>query len=232
MEEAPGVMQVVSRENWIAELLPLVRDAVERRMTTSLVPAGAKIARAGEPCTRIFQIVQGYVRLNGLHEDGSETLITIYAPGNSYAETAMVARRPYNHTSIAMVDTTIRTLAADDFWDVYREHPAIADSLCRKFASAITRQIASREARATLKLGERIALMFENFAIYCAEDEGSGRRIAFPITQSDIATLFDVTRQSVYREISRLRTLGLVEKRAGVWIVRDVNRLRQLALVR
>ena len=51
----------------------------------------------------------------------------------------------------------------------------------------------------------------------------------FPFTQSDIASIFDVTRQSVQREITYFKEQQLVEKREGAWIVLDLKRLRRTA---
>ena len=51
----------------------------------------------------------------------------------------------------------------------------------------------------------------------------------FPFTQSDIASIFDVTRQSVQREITYLKAQRLVEKRDGAWVVLDLKRLRHTA---
>lgn len=223
-----AAFSVLTRENWIGAMRPEIRDEILSRMTTVEVPAGGIVAHAGEPGTRMFQIEAGYVRLSGLHVDGSEALLTIFIPGNCYAETAVISHRPYNHTSAALVDSRVRVLHETDFWDLYHSHAAIPEALCRKLASAITRQILSRESRATLKLGQRIAMMFHNFATDCASTvDGKAVTIGFPITQHDIATLFDVTRQSVQRELSELRSLGLIDKVAGAWIVYDPDRLRR-----
>ncbi|WP_296616886.1 Crp/Fnr family transcriptional regulator [Sphingomonas sp.] len=227
MDQA-AAFSVLTRENWIGAMPVEVHDAITARMHRLDVPAGAPIARAGDPCNRMFQVETGYVRLSRLHVDGSEALITIYISGNCYAETALVAHRPYNHSSSALVDCRLRVLEAEDFWDLYHRYPAIPEALCRKFAGAITRQISSREARATMKLGQRIAMMFFNFATDCAAaTRGNDVTIGFPITQQDIATLFDVTRQSVHRELVELRGLGLIDKVSGQWIVHDRERLRR-----
>jgi CRP-like cAMP-binding protein len=89
--------------------------------------------------------------------------------------------------------------------------------------------MASREQRATQRLGRRIATMFDNLAAHAGEAAAEGGiRISLPITQSDIADLFDVTRQSVHREVSHLKQLKLVEKQQGEWIVLDPLRLRRM----
>ncbi|HWW57533.1 MAG TPA: Crp/Fnr family transcriptional regulator [Sphingopyxis sp.] len=193
------------------------------------VAPGEIIAEAGRSATRMFQVAEGYVRLVGLHEDGSEALITIFVAGNCFAETAVVSRRPYNHTSIAMVKSRVRVLHENDFWDLYHSHSAIPEALCRKFAAIISRQFTAREMRATTRLRVQIANMFADFAEKCAGDlTSSPIALDFPFTQSDIASIFDVTRQSVQREVTYFKEQQLVEKRDGAWTVLDLDRLRRM----
>jgi CRP/FNR family cyclic AMP-dependent transcriptional regulator len=226
---APPVPGIINRENWIGALPGTVRLAVEARMTRFTVDPGMPVKRAGEAATRIFQVESGFLSLIGLHVDGRQALITIYASGNCFSETAMIARRMHNHTTIALTPAVMRQLDRDDFWELYHRHPEIPEALCRKFAEAISRQMASREQRATQRLGKRVAMMFDNLAEHAgSETSEGGVRIALPITQSDIADLFDVTRQSVHREVANLKQLKLVERHRGEWIVLDPVRLHQI----
>lgn len=178
------MQRIITHENWIGGLPDPVREAVLARMIERVVEPGEVIAEAGRDATRIFQVVEGYVRLTGLHEDGSEALITIYVAGNCYAETAMVSRRPYNHSSLAMVRSRIRALHERDFWDLYHSHSAIPEALCRKFSDAISRQLAARETRATTRLRFQIASMFADFAERCAVGSTVGEiKLDFPFTR-------------------------------------------------
>lgn len=225
----PASPGIINRENWIGELPTPVRQAVEACMTRFLVEPGMPIKRAGEPATRVFQVESGFLSLIGLHVDGRQALITIYGAGNCFSETAMVARRPHNHTTIAMTNAVMRQLDQKDFWDLYHRHAEIPEALCRKFANTISRQMVSREQRATQKLGQRVAAMFVNLTEHAGErsDDGSVR-ITLPLTQSNIADLFDVTRQSVQREINQLRDWQIVEKRQKTWVVLQPDRLLRL----
>ncbi len=224
----PTTVGIINRENWIGALPTAVREAIEARMTRFTVAPGMPVKRAGEAATRIFQVESGFLSLIGLHVDGRQALITIYAAGNCFSETAMVVRREHNHTTIALTPAVVRQLERDDFWELYHRHPEIPEALCRKFAEAISRQMASREQRATQRLGQRIATMFANLAEHAGESVTGGTRILLPITHSNIADIFDVTRQSVHREVSQLKQLGIVDKRHGDWVVIDSERLRQI----
>lgn len=227
---APPAFGVINRENWIGSLPGPVRAAVEGRMSRFTVEPGMPVKRAGEAATRIFQVESGFLSLIGLHLDGRQALITIYGAGNCFSETAMISRRVHNHTTIALTPAVMRQLERDDFWELYHRHPEIPEALCRKFAEAISRQMASREQRATQRLGQRIATMFINLMEHAGVATPQGhRRISLPITQSNIADLFDVTRQSVHREVSQLKQLRVVEQQQGSWVVLDPQRLRQMA---
>lgn len=220
---------VVVNENWIDGLPAPIAEAVLARMSLIDVPAGEALTAAGDTATRMFQVVEGYLRVNGVHPNGSAAVIAIYIPGNCLGETALIARRRYNHTAIALVDSRVRALAARDFWELYHQYHQIPETLCRKFVGLISRQIDVREANATRSLGQRIAAMFDNFVERCpGTTRPDGIAIAFPFTQGDIAALFDVSRQSVHREISKLKALGVVEKRDGVWVIADRRKLSSL----
>lgn len=230
MKQALRLFQVVVDDNWIAALPPAIAEAVRARMSLIDVPAGEALTSAGGTATRMFQVVEGYLRVNGVHQDGSAALIAIYIPGNCLGEGALIARRRYNHTAIALVDSRVSALAARDFWELYHLYHQIPEALCRKFIGLISRQIDIREANATLSLGQRIAMMFDNFVEHCpGAARQDGAAIAFPFTQWDIAALFDVSRQSVHREISRLKADGILDKRDGVWVIADREQLSRLA---
>ena len=220
---------ILSGENWIRDLPQSVREAVQERMVTVDLSAGAFLKKAGDAPDGLFQIESGYVRLLGLHHDGRQILILIYREGNTFGETPMVARRAFTHTTMALTRARIRKLSLNHFWELYHRHPEIPESLCRKFAAAITKGFVHRELIATHKLKGQIGSMIANIAEYCGEPEpGGGVSIALPITQTDIAEHLLVTRQAVQREIGALKDAGLVEKRDGRWHVGNLAALRRL----
>jgi CRP/FNR family transcriptional regulator, cyclic AMP receptor protein len=214
--------ELITEENWIAELPAAARDAILSRMSSRDLAPGKDIVRAGDAPRKMVQVINGFVRLSGMQADGRRSLITIYGPGNCYGETALVSHRDYNHTTTAMTAVKIGELATNDFWEVYRRHPEIPEALCRKFARAISRQIVGRDLRADHRLGERIVMLFENLAVRSGHRDGDSVIITIPLSQTDIADHFDVTRQSVQREVTLLKRAGLLRKRDGAWVVHQV----------
>ena len=218
---------ILNSENWIGTLPEHVQVEMRDQMRVIAIAAGGPVAIAGAPATAVYQVESGYLKLTGLQEDGRQILFTIYGPGACFAETALVARRPLNHSTTALTAASVRCLPAAAFWAVYQRHPAVADALCRKFANVISRQLAARESRVADRLGRRIATMFIGLAECCGEFLPDGTvKISLPITQMDIAEYFDVTRQSIQREMTSLKRAGLAAKVDGAWLLYDSKALR------
>ena len=218
---------ILNGENWINALPEAVRDEMRTRFRRIQVAAGDVLYTASDDAKGIFHVAAGHLRLTGLQEDGRQVLITIYAPGACFAETAVVGRRTLNHTVTALTPAAVELLPAADFWELYGRFPAIAEALCRKFADTIGRQLAARESRVTLRLGQRIAAVFVDLADRCgATDSAKGAAIDLPMTQNDLAEFFDVTRQSIQREMTMLKHAAGLAKIGGVWRIDDMVALR------
>ena len=217
---------ILNSEDWIGTLPRDVQTSIRQHMRSIPFVAGDPVASAGDPATGLFQVESGYLKLTGLQEDGRQVLFTIYGPGACFAETALVAQRPLNHSTTALTAARVRRLPTAAFWELYQLHPEIADALCRKFANVISRQLAARESRAADRLGKRIATMFAGLTEVCGERLPDGSvKVSLPITQTDIAEFFDVTRQSIQREMTSLKRAGMLSKVEGTWWVHDPDRL-------
>lgn len=211
---------ILNFDDWTDTLPQQLRTAMREQMPTREFAPGSVIASAGDVATAMFQVESGFLKLTGLQEDGRQILFTIYGPGACFAETALVAQRPLNHSTVALTAARVRRLPSAAFWNLYNRNPAIADALCRKFAKVVSRQLAARESRVADRLGKRVATMFTGLAEGCGERLPDGSvKIVLPITQTDIAEFFDVTRQSIQREITSLKRAGMLSKVAGTWRV-------------
>lgn len=211
---------LVVADDWIGGLPARLREQIAARVTVLRVAAGAECARAGAPADTIYRVRSGFLKQTGLQEDGERTLLTIYAAGACFAETAVVAGLPLNHTTIAFTDAVVECLGAADFWHFYNTYREVPDALCRKFAHSIRRQVADRELRAATRLGSRIAILFGDLARTAGIAEPDGRRrVELPLTQGDVAQHLGVTRQSVQREMTTLKSAGAIVRQAAGWLV-------------
>ncbi|AUW57013.1 hypothetical protein C1T17_01860 [Sphingobium sp. SCG-1] len=219
----------VVAEDWISSLPELVCQEAMAQMSVRQIAAGAELARVGNPAEAIYRVKSGYLKQTGLQEDGERTLLTIYAAGACFAETAVIVGQPLNHTTIALTDATVECLPAQAFWRLYRNCPEVSDALCRKFAQSLRRQVAEREQFASARLNAKIASLFADLGTRTGSVEADGRlRISIPFTQFDLAAHFGVTRQSVQRELSSFKSNRSIIKQSCGWVV-DLTKLPSLS---
>lgn len=229
MRDWTNLPGIVSSENWITALPDVVRQEIFERMVPRDLVAGEVLTTPGMPPLGLFQLEAGFLRLLAYHEDGRQTLILVYRPGNCLSESPLVARRPYNHSTIALTNARVRQLAPDDFWMLYHRHPAIPEALCRKFAVSMSRLLNRREFAVTRRLREMVALVFCNLTEECGRTEPDGSiTIELPLTQNDLADHLGVTRQAVQREVGALKRLGVLAKRDGLWRISDAAGLGRM----
>lgn len=209
---------MISNENWLAEVSPVVRDAVALRSQVIEIPAGVTFRDAGDPGVSMYQIESGYLKLHSVRADGGRVLLLLYAPGNCFGESPLVARRQHNHTTVALTDARVRALPAKDFWEIYNAFPEVPEALCRKFANALGRSLASRESRAGSRLRALVGDTFVVLAAQCGIRAIDGTvGIPLPLTQGDFAEYLEVTRQAAQREIGALKQAGVIAQERDGW---------------
>lgn len=211
---------LASATNWIADLPAHIQADMTARMSIRVFEPGEVISSAGAIAEHMYQVVSGTLKMTAQHASGEESLLAFYVPGSCWAETAIVANRPLNHTTIAMTPASVASLSHSDFWALYRCYSEIPEALCRKFALSLSRMMRNRELRETLPLRRLVLMALQNLAdMSPAPAEGAWRAISIPLTQTDIAACFGVTRQSIQTVVSQLKAEGAIDRRERVWFV-------------
>jgi CRP-like cAMP-binding protein len=216
----PERLLLASATNWIAGLPAHIQADMRARMSVRVFEPGEVISSAGATAEYMHQVVSGTLKMTAQHSSGEESLLAFYVPGSCWAETAIVADRPLNHTTIAMTAASVASLPQADFWLLYRRYPEIPEALCRKFARSLSRMVRNRELRETLPLRQLVLMALQNLAdMSSTTTDGVWRAISIPLTQSDIAACFGVTRQSIQTVVSQLKAEGIIDRRERVWFV-------------
>ena len=222
--------RLISRDDWIVAMPPPVQDAILSRMAVRELGPGETLKEAGDAPYAIFQVEYGLLKLSRLLPDGKLRLVVLYGKGATFGETALVVGRfAYDHTTIALVGSRVRTLASTDFDLLAARHPEINAALCRKFAQVVATLLVRQDETVSLRLRCRLAVMFVSLAEDLGRQQEDGRvSFMLPISHADIAEHVNATRQAVQRELSAMTSIGVMERRGNRWSVLDLHRLRAL----
>jgi CRP-like cAMP-binding protein len=173
-------------------------------------------------------IAEGAVRVTIYSFSGREVAFRDLAAGDSFGELAAIDGGPRSASVVALADTLLACLPAEAFWEVLRTQPSVAEATLKRLAGLV-RQLSDRVVEfSTLGVSNRIHAELLRLARDHHRD-GGGRVVIAPApTHAEIASRVSTHREAVSRELSELARAGLVERRNGALLIRDVERLGRM----
>src|SRR5438874_9458137 len=80
----------------------------------------------GDPCSGLFLVATGRVRIFKLSPSGREQILAVEGPGSSFAELPVFDGGNYPAAASASEDTELLFISRKDFQNFCREHPDVA----------------------------------------------------------------------------------------------------------
>ncbi len=182
---------------------------------------GEVIFREGEPAERLFLIDRGRVKLSITAPSGQELLIAVLGRGQLFGELAVIDRGPRAMDARAMEDTRVYWLAADQFWTMLENRPALARRLLELMARRLRRSDQNSQDLVFFDAPTRLARRLLQLAEEHGEAVGAGEsvRITVRVTQEEMAQMIGVTRESANRLIASFSGRGWIDWNDGRPIV-------------
>ena len=198
--------------------LPLfsnMRDEELQRLATGCqlrrVERGKVIFRTGDPCHEFHVNVLGQVKLFVISPAGTEKVVELVGPGNSFAEAVMFMGVPYVLSAQTLTDSLILSIEKDV---VLREIGASPEFALRMLAGLSRRLhglIKDVEAYA-LHSGVQRVIGYLLGADNLDETENASQAItvSLPVSKAAIASRLSLTPEYFSRVLNELETAGLI----------------------
>jgi CRP/FNR family cyclic AMP-dependent transcriptional regulator len=182
---------------------------------------GEMIFREGEPAERLFLIDRGKVKLSITGHTGQEMLIGVLGRGQIFGELAVIDRGSRAMDARAMEATQVHWMAADVFWTMLENRPALARRLLELMARRLRRADQTSQDLVFFDSPTRLARRLLELAEEHGEHVGEGEaiRITVRVTQEEMAQMIGVTRESANRLIASFAQRGWIEWNRGYPIV-------------
>lgn len=190
---------------------------------------GAALCVEGDPATHVFILLDGWVKVLSVSEDGRESILALRSAGELVGETAGETTGRRNATVEAMV--TVRALIVG-----YSRFSAFLDTY-RGGSRAYRHVMAHRwsEADAMLRLraatngAQRLAGLLLGLAERLGGQSEGLVEIALPLSQEELASLAGTSRATVARALNGWRDRGLIRTGQRRITLTDVPGLRRVA---
>jgi NTE family protein len=116
-----------------------VIDRVRPRMTTMGLMGGQVLMRQGDPPDSIYLVLSGRLRAVASRAGGEQVVLGEIGRGEPIGEMGVVMQQPRGATIIALRDSVLLRLSAQDFTDLLQTWPRLGLPLARKLIERMTR---------------------------------------------------------------------------------------------
>jgi CRP/FNR family transcriptional regulator, cyclic AMP receptor protein len=165
----------------------------------------------GEPCSGLYVVASGRVRIFKASASGREHVLAIEGPGSSIAELPVFDGGNYPASAAAADPSELVFLSRQDFRAMCLEHPEVALKVLQVVGSRLRRLVGIIEELSFTTVRHRLI----SWLLREAKTEGraTDRGPVFPlrVNHQELAAQIGTVRELVSRNIARLQAQGFIE---------------------
>ncbi len=189
--------------------------------------AGQEIVGHLDDTKDVYFIVTGAVRVTVFSLSGKEVAFRDMRVGESFGELAAIDGGPRSANVAALADSLIASMPANVFTQTLASHPEVAGAVMRHL-TRLVRRLSDRVFEiSTLAVRNRIHAELLRLARRNMDDDNTARISPAP-THADIASRVSTHREAVTREFNALTRAGLIGRKSGAIVIRDVAALARM----
>ncbi len=188
-------------------------------------PTGTILFRRGEACAGFHVVVYGQVKLAFGAADGSEKVVEILGPGQSFGEAVMFLEKPYVVFAETLADSLLLQIGKAGVFAELERNPRFARKMLAGLALRLHRLVHDLEAY-TLRSGTQRVI---GYLLRDAPEDGPPNapiEVALATSKGVLASRLNITREHFSRILHDLSTSGLIEVRGRIIRITDPERLR------
>ncbi|WP_433461407.1 Crp/Fnr family transcriptional regulator [Spirillospora sp. CA-128828] len=197
-------------------------DALDETERAALRDAGrtrtyqprAPLCYQGDDSDHIIIIETGWAKVSYAGEDGRAVVLAVRGPGDLVCESAVLGRRERSATVQALDRVRALIVPAARFTAFLDAHPRVwllvSGTFVRRLDDADRRLQAHVSAQGARRLAILLAELAELSARHAPPGPGGAIAIAPPLSQEELGSWMDASRETVARALSTLRREGLV----------------------
>lgn len=214
MTSAAFLKRLASSDRAALEALLVVHDCAEGEIVISHLDQDRDV----------FFVLEGRVRATLYSKGGREVDYRDIGPGDLFGEMAAIDGAPRSATVEALEPARLGRLPEAAFRALVASHPQLSWVLLQHLSAQVRRLTERVFEFSTLLVRDRLIRELLRLAQAAGVQDGRAEIRPAP-THFELASRISAHREAVSREMSALAKAGLLEKRGGALIVRDLERL-------
>ena len=183
-----------------------------------------------DPPDRIHIVKKGKVRVYRVTPDGKQLTLDLYDKGTILGDMRLLGQDPIPEAYAQTIDdAVICTITPDELRGLIERYPAIGVNIITYLSNRLREAERELEAMAYQRVGQRLARKLVDLAQRFGIETVRGTLIQARLTQQELADMIGTTRETLAHTLSDFRRRGLVDMSRHEVLVRDAERLVDVA---
>ncbi len=200
-------------------------DRIAAGTTELRIPKGRILFRRGEPCVGFHVVVYGRVKLGFVSPQGTEKVIEILGPGQSFGEAAMFLDRPYPVNAECLADSLLLHISKATLDGELMRDRRLARMMLAGLSRRLVGLVHDVEAY-SLRSGMQRVIGYLLRDIEQQAEPAAPIRIVLDTSKGVIASRLNLTPEHFSRILGELSHEKLITVKGAEIMILDPERLR------
>ncbi len=224
---ADGTEAILRKTPLFATLTDTEMQALASRTSRKRFQRDEQLFAEGDPCTGLFLVATGKIRILKLSPAGREQILAVEGPGSSFAELPVFDGGNYPAAASALEDTEVLFISRKDFQNFCREHPDVGLKVIAVVGSRLRRLVGIIEELSFTTVRQRLIALILRLAQAGGTPSKEGIRVELTKSHQDLAAELGTVRELVSRNLSRLQAEGFLDVEGRKIVVKDLPGLKR-----
>jgi CRP/FNR family transcriptional regulator, cyclic AMP receptor protein len=203
-------------------------DEISRQCVWRHFEAGQTLIAREQDDRDLHLIVAGAVRVTSYSTGGRETSFRELSAGTCFGELSAIDGRPRSADVIALQSGLLASMPPASFRSLLQQEWTVNERVLLRLTDLARGMIDRVLDLSTLSVQQRVCIELLRLA-QNTRTPGNEVRIQPAPRHADLAHQVSSYREQITRELSALAKAGVLAKEEGALVVRDLDRLKQMA---
>ena len=205
-------------------------QAIGHATTMTHCVRGQQILSPDDPPDRIHIIKKGRVRVYRMSQDGKQLTLDIYEKGTILGDMSLLGQDRFPEAyAEAIDDGVICTISPDELRRLIERYPIVGVNIIRHLSRRLQSAERELEAMAYQRVDQRLARKLLDLGQRFGVSTARGTLIQARLTQQELAEMIGTTRETLAHTLGDFRRRGLLDSANHSVVIRDAERLTDIA---
>lgn len=183
---------------------------------------GTILFNRGDRANGFYLLLEGQVKLGVISPQGDEKVIGLIQPGQSFGEAVLFLERSFPIHAQATMDTKVLLIAREAIFDILDNDVTVVRRMLAGI-SARNRQLVNDIESISLQNSTQRLI---GYLLQISTESPNPERVQLPANKLTIASMLNITPETLSRVMLRLQNAGLIEVNGKEIVITNVAGLR------